>query len=136
MSSWSFNNQDPNWGKWVYQTKGSGDPTEWPSPPKDEQIIGEILEHSSLEDRGFFEDMVAWLRKDAPRKLRGMLQDLFPWTTGLSKASADLSYERLCEVVYRMGFRASEVLERRMVLGPSNKWVKKYFEDFPMEKKQ
>lgn len=47
-----------------------------------------------------------------------------------------MSYERLCETVHSMGFRASDVLERRMILGPSNKWVRKYFEDFPMEKKQ
>lgn len=134
MSSWSFNNQDPNWGKWVYHSKGSKESGAWPSPPTDDHMIKEILECRDLGERGFFEDLVAWLRKDAPRKLRGMLKNLFPWTTGLGGSLSDLSYERLCETVYSMGFRASDVLERRMILGPSNKWVRKYFEDFPPDK--
>lgn len=123
---WASAIKNKSFGKWLPQ-EPTGPVTEY-VPVTDEQIIGEILDHPNLEDRGFFEDMVAWLRMDAPRRLRGMLEDLFPW-----KTSADFSYERLCEAVYRMGFRASKILERRMILGTSNEWVRKYFEDFPIK---
>lgn len=120
-----------NFGKWTYHSKDSDKAIPVAPPPTDKEIIEEILGHPNLEDRGFFEDVVNWLKEDAPRKLRGFLNDLYPWVTGLSKASADLSYETLCEAVFRMGFRASERLERRMTLGQTNDWVRKYFLDFP-----
>lgn len=123
--------KDVNFGKWVFQPKESNESISVPTPLTDEQMIDEILGHPDLEDKGFFEDMVAWIRMDAPKKLRTMLTNLCPWTTGLGRASADLSYKMLCRVVYEMGFRASEVLERRMTLGQNNEWVRKYFGDFP-----
>ena len=129
-----FKNKD--WGKWTYSAQGANKSAPWPSPPTDDSIIDGILNHPDLEDRGFFEDVVDWLRRDAPRKLRGTLNDLYPRWTKDSFAGVDLSYERLCEAVYKVGFRASEVLVRRMTLGQSNKWVRKYFEDFPPTTKE
>lgn len=129
MSSWTYNNFDynKNFGTWVYDALNKN-----PATPAqtDKQIIESILEHPNLEDKGFFEDMVAWLRKDAPKKLGSVLNGLYYSGTGLGRANADLSYNNLCKMVYSAGFRASEVLERRMILGPTNEWVKKYFEDF------
>lgn len=125
MSNWILNNfeKDKNWGKWTYTAKGS-DPQPWPSPPSEEEMIKDIL--SRVEDEGFFNDMVAWLRSDAPRKLRPTLRELCaPMHTG------PVAYDRLCEVLCQIGFRASEMLEKRMALGPTNVWVRKYFEEFP-----
>lgn len=126
-----FAKKNINFGKWTLHSKDYDKAIPVAPAPTDKEIIDEILQHPSLEDKGFFEDVVDWLRKDAPRKLRAFLNDLYPWTTALSKASADLSYGVLCEAVFRMGFRASERLEQRMMLGQNNEWVKKYFADFP-----
>lgn len=128
MNSWTYNdygnNKDKNWGKWTYTAKGSDKAVPWPKPPTDEEMIADILPRT--EDEDFFGDMVAWLRRDAPRKLNITLVGLCaPMHTG------PVSYERLCEALYQVGFRASEILERRMTLGPSNEWVRKYLEDFP-----
>lgn len=124
IENWVVNNTNKNWGKWVYEDKDSNERVPWPSPPTDEEMIEDVL--SRVEDKGFFTDMMAWLRSDAPRKLRTTVQELHaPLHIG------PVAYDRLCEVVYQLGFRASEVLERRMILGPTNKWVKKYFGDFP-----
>lgn len=126
MSTWTYNDyeKDKNWGKWTYTAKGSDKAQPWPKPPTDEEMIADIL--SRTEDEGFFSDMVAWLRMDAPKKLRWTLQELNP-----PMHTGPVAYERLCEVLYQVGFRASEMLERRMALGPTNAWVRKYFEDFP-----
>lgn len=124
IDKWVTNNTDKNWGKWSYTSKGSKEAKPWPEPPTDEEMIRDILPR--VEDEGFFGDLVAWLRMDAPRKLRWTLQELHP-----PMHTGPISYERLCEVLYQIGFRASEVLERRMMLGPSNQWVRKYLEDFP-----
>jgi hypothetical protein len=81
---------------------------------------------SRTEDRGFFRDMVEWLRKDAPKRLRSILGEFVsPMHTG------PVAYDRLCEVLCQIGFRTSELIERRMILGPSNRWVVEYFDDFP-----
>lgn len=133
--SWTWDNKNKDWmkkslsGTWVYEQKGK-DPMPAPKPPTDEEMIESILKCGKLQDEGFFLDMVEWLRKDAPKKLRGVLRELhgYPGVPGLD---VDLSYERLCELVYDVGFRVSEVLKRRMILGDSNRFVKKYFEDFP-----
>lgn len=128
MNSWTFNYkpEHKNWNKWKYAaTEGVAEVAK-----TEEETIEEVLRHPNLGDRGFFEEMVSWLRRDAPKKLRVVISNLYPWSTGLSKANADLSYERLCESVYSMGFRASEMIEKRMILGPSNEWVRKYFADF------
>lgn len=124
-------NKDIKFGKWTFQPKDSNKSIPVPSPPTDEKMIEMIVGHQYLEEKDFFLDMVEWLRKDAPKKLRTMLQELWPGNTGKQRAMADLDYERLCEVVYKMGFRASEILERRMMLGQNNEWTRKYFSDFP-----
>ena len=118
-------------GRWMFQPKGGGEPIPVMPPPTDEQMICAIIEHQHLEDKDFFREIVDWLRRDAPRKLRWTLQELWPGDSGLARASADLSYGRLCEVVYKLGFRTSEAIEGRMMLETPNDWVKKYFEDFP-----
>lgn len=124
-NSWTYeNNKYKNLSTWTYTAKGSDKVQQWPKPPTDEEMIADVL--SRTEDKGFFEDMVAWLRMDAPRKIRKNLQELHP-----PMHTGPVAYDRLCEVLYQVGFRASEVLERRMALGPSNRWVRQYFEDFP-----
>jgi hypothetical protein len=86
-------------------------------------MIKNLLPH--MEDKGMFTDIVDWLRKDAPKKLRGVLN-------GLYAHLPPVPYEHLCRIVYELGFRANEVVEGRMILGPNDEWVKKYFEDFPL----
>jgi hypothetical protein len=94
------------------------------------EMLSDVL--SRTEDVGFVEDIVSWLQGCAPRKIYGFLKELtFPMSGGF------VSYELLCERVYELGFhelglRANEIIERRMVFGPSNKWVKLYFEEFPL----
>lgn len=116
----NINNKD--WGKWTYTAKGANETAPWPNPPTESEMIRDAL--SRTEDEGFFGDMVAWLKKDAPRRLKSVLRDL-------CSPMGTISYERLCASLYNVGFRASERLERRMTLGPSNEWIRKYFEDFP-----
>lgn len=86
-----------------------------------EPDVEEIARRS--QDRGFFHDIVGWLGPNAPKRLKRLLWDL-------SLADA-VSYERLCKAVVSVEFRASEVIERRMALGPVNEWVRQYFRDFP-----
>lgn len=124
--SWTYNNTNDYFSKniWTYTAKGANETVPWPKPRTESEMVRDVL--SRAEDGDFFGDMVTWLEKDAPRKLKSALRDLSaPMHTG------EVSYERLCEVLYKIGFRASEVLVRRMTLGPSNEWVRKYFQDFP-----
>jgi hypothetical protein len=107
-----------NYGKWVKGATHQGS-----NPYADEAMIEEILPRT--EDKGFFKEIVAWLKEWAPKKLRPALFEL----NGIKRDP--ILYEWLCKIVYLMNFRASRNLERRMLLGPSNKWVRKYFEDFP-----
>lgn len=124
IENWVVKNTNKDSGRWTYTAMGSDEVKPWPKPPTDEEMIKDIV--SRVEDEGFFRDMVSWLRDDAPRKLRKTLQELqAPMHVG------PVAYDRLCEAIYQLGFRASGVLERRMILGPNNKWVEKYFEDFP-----
>lgn len=97
------------------------------SPPTLESMIKKIQSH--VEDQGFFNDMVEWLRTNAPKKLRNALRELAP-----PMHTGPVAYDRLCEVLYEIGFRASDLLERRMILGPTNRWVQEYFKDFPSRK--
>lgn len=90
-----------------------------------ELMIEDILNRT--EDKGFFNEMVEWLKKEAPKRLPFMLRELC-----LPMHPGSVSYDRLCEVLYQIGFRTSELIERRMILGPSNKWVAQYFIDFPI----
>lgn len=124
IENWVVKNiKSDNWGGWIYKPQ-DGEQIPWPSPPTDDEMIEDIV--SRVEDEGFFRDMVSWLRSEAPRKLRKTVQELHaPLHIG------PVDYERLCEMVYKLEFRASEVLERRMMLGTNNKWVRKYLEDFP-----
>lgn len=148
MSSWTYNKDDwqntpikktwdnksdaiPDWfkkttvssnlGTWVYDATNSKNPT-----LTDEQIIESILGYEGFKEKGFLQDIVAWLRRDAPKKLREALLQMYPLR--------NLTYKHLCEVVYKMGFRASEIIERRMILGETNEWVREYFKDFPVGK--
>lgn len=123
-----FAKKNINFGKWTYHSKDSDEAIPVAPAPTDKEIIDEILQYPSLEDNGFFEDVVDWLRKDAPRKLRAFLNGC---KTSLRMSCSVPWYETLCEAVFRMGFRASERLEQRMMLGQNNEWVKKYFADFP-----
>lgn len=98
---------------------------QFPSAPSEDDMIKDIL--GRTEEYGFFKDILEWLKKDAPKKLRVILRELVsPIHTG------HVTYERLCEVMYHIGFKTSELIERRMILGPSNKWVVEYFNDFPV----
>lgn len=112
-----------NFSKWVFQPTGTEERTPVPPPPSDEELIEKLIPR--MEDKGMFKDIVAWLRKDAPKRLRGALNNLN------SPLVTSISYETLCRTVYEMHFRASEVIERRMILGEGNQWTKRYFEDFP-----
>jgi hypothetical protein len=133
--TWTINNTDPKhtWeNSWVNINNISAN-----TPPyitvastidfveqTEESMMEDIL--SRTEDQGFFRDLVEWLRRYAPKKLKRTLKELVaPMHTGA------VAYERLCEVVYHIGFRTNELLERRMILGPSNRWVVEYFNDFP-----
>lgn len=84
-----------------------------------------LLEHvlSVCEEGGFLVDVLDHLRRVAPRKVHGFLKRL--------RFSGDLGYEFLCSCVYGLEIRMSEVVEKRMVMGSMNKWVRSYFEDFP-----
>lgn len=124
-STWEWDNTSTSkdFGKWTLITSNHP-PVELPPPPTDEEMIGRILPH--MEDKGMFTDIVDWLRKDAPKKLRSALNGL-----DKHRVLPPVPYEHLCRVVYELGFRANEVVEGRMILGLNNEWVKKYFEDFP-----
>ncbi len=108
---------------------------EWGAHPEyskeSELLKSETLEadvRSRFDDDGFIDDILSWLRGNAPRKVYAFLKSLcFP------RLSGDIEYVDVCEAVYRMGFRASDVVERRLILGESNAWVRIYFEDFPLE---
>lgn len=92
--------------------------------PTEQEMIEKIL--TGIDDEGFFRDILDWLKKMAPKKVPRFLEELYiPINSGLT-----YSYESLCEIVYKFGFRASEVVERRMILGTNNKWVQDYFKDF------
>lgn len=93
------------------------------SLPSEEELIECVA--PNIEDVGFFKDILDWLRKTAPRKIMFFLRELY-----LHKPSKMHSYEKMCELIYKMGFRTSEIVENRMILGPKNKWVQEYFKDF------
>lgn len=111
-----------NWGEWFDNSNNTQNPL------TDEQMVKSILDHEYFEEKGFFQDIVAWLRRNAPKKLWEALLWIYPLR------HAKLTYKHLCELVYRMGFKASEIIERRMILGETNEWVREYFKDFPVEK--
>lgn len=123
--TWEYDDQnikDKNYGVWQ-PTKIPDNTIEAPVIPTEKSMIEDILQHS--DDRGFFEDIVDWLKKDAPKKLSSVLHSLH------YREKHRVTYEFMCEVVYKIGFRTSERLEQRMMLGPTNKWIQEYFKDFP-----
>jgi hypothetical protein len=74
-------------------------------------------------ESGFLEDVLSFLEAYAPRKLYGFLK-------GLCVAPGPISYENLCEAIWKLEFRVGEVIERRMILGEGNEWTRKYFSEF------
>lgn len=130
-SNWTWEVKNDEYGKWLDQTITIPSGTinantiksqyTVPSATK-ESMIENIL--SKTEEKGFFGDIVEWLKRDAPKKVTATLNDLH-------YSSEPVTYERLCEAVYDVGFRATERIEQRMMLGPANEWVQGYFRDFP-----
>jgi hypothetical protein len=131
LNSWNKNcySKIKSWGD-LYNSKVYG---EWKnisnkqpfgSLPTNDEMAKSVL--SRVEDRGFFDDCLDWLKSHAPRKIRVFLKGLCP-----SDSPARVTYDDLCRAVYNLGFRTSEILERRMILGPANRWVQDYFKDFP-----
>ena len=134
--TWTLNSSDP---KYTWEIKSQAF-HKWPttvttattipgvtvaatqSSPTKESMMDDIMNRT--EDQGFFKDVVDWLSKEAPRILQNTLEQLC--------YAGPVTYNRLCEFLYDIGFRTSELIERRMILGPSNKWVVEYFKDFPL----
>lgn len=94
------------------------------SLPTNEEMKANIL--SRTDEVGFMDDILEWLAQMAPRKIRTFLKSLCP-----SNVHGIITYDDLCEAVYKLGFRTSETIERRMVIGSANEWAQLYFEDFP-----
>lgn len=120
--TWEYYTKD--YGKWVMDPQGTpSNPYPEPVYASDEAMIEDILKRT--EDKEFFKEVVAWLRQDAPKKLRAALIEIH----GIRQKP--IKYEWLCELVYNLNFRASERIEHRMILGQTNEWTRKYFKDFP-----
>jgi hypothetical protein len=95
--------------------------------PTEQEMIKKIL--TGVEDVGFFKDILDWLKKMAPKRVPRFLEELYIPLQG-DNPGLFCSYESLCEIVYKFGFKASETIEKRMILGSNNKWVQEYFRDF------
>jgi hypothetical protein len=123
--TWEIKSKDYKWPTTVATIPGVTVASTYFEPlpsPTEESMIEDIMNRT--EDRGFFKDVVDWLDKEAPRRLQSVLKELYSHV-------GSVTYDLLCEVLYRIGFRTSELIERRMILGPSNNWVAEYFKDFP-----
>jgi len=118
--NWENLHKDKNYGGWTYSGNKNKKPFE--SLPTNDEMKASIL--SRTDEEGLFSDIIEWLEKMAPRKVRVFLKSL-------CHSAVRLTYDDFCEAIYKMGFRASEMLEKRMILGPTNKWVQDYFKDFP-----
>ena len=118
--SWENLSASKNFGKWTLISN------EYPPLPSEGELIEKLLPH--MEDRGMFKDIVSWLWKDAPKKLRRVLNEL---DTLRGFGGPLVTYFSLCRVVYELGFRANEFVENRMIFGPGNDWAKMYFAEFP-----
>jgi hypothetical protein len=121
-NTWENLQKDKDYSKWTFEGKKNSSP--FGDLPTNEEMTEAILDR--VDDEGFFRDCLEWLRKIAPRKIRMFLKRLSP-----SPNHRRVTYDDLCDAVHQMGFRASEILERRMILGPTNKSVQEYFDDFP-----
>lgn len=116
------NHPDVDLIKWVHDQEKIKKTS--PPEPSEQEMIEKIL--TGIDDEGFFRDILDWLKKMAPKKVPRFLEELYiPINSGLT-----CSYDGLCEIVYKLGFKASETLEHRMILGANNKWVQEYFKDF------
>ena len=73
------------------------------------------------KESSFVKEIVDWLQAYAPAKL----------TITFVLRLRNKNYEQLCELIYGLHFRASLVIEDIMMLGPTNVFVVKYFQDFP-----
>lgn len=94
----------------------------------DDELIAKILEKT--DEKGFFEDMVEWIQYImAPAKRRQIIEDIRG-----SAYARKLSHSDFCMFIFSSRIRASKSLENRMLLGESNEWAKKYFENFPANK--
>lgn len=114
-------NNSGNFEKWIKDM--NADP-----PPSEQEMIESIS--LNAEDVGFFRDILDWLQKMAPKKISFFLRELYLSKSNEWASPKKYSYEKMCELIYRMGFRASETIENRMILGTNNKWVQDYFRDF------
>ena len=125
---WEIMYDTTNGKSWTYNKNGYCIDESWTYSKDDGVDLSEasLLEHvlSVCEEGGFLGDVLDHLRRVAPRKVHGFLKRL--------RFSGDLGYEFLCSCVYGLEIRMSEVVERRMVMGSMNKWVRSYFEDFPL----
>ena len=94
----------------------------------EENRLAEVRRRVLASDVDFLEDVLAWLSSHAPRRLGEFLRDLcYP-----HHPPNGISHEVLCEAIWKFRFRANGVIERRMILGDANKWVRLYFEEFPI----
>lgn len=121
-ATWENLHKEKNYGGWMYSGKNKKINQPFGSLPTDKEMKASIL--SRTDEEGLFSDSIEWLEKMAPRRVRSFLKSL-------CHSDARLTYEDFCEAIYKMGFRASKMLEKRMALGPTNKWVQDYFKDFP-----
>lgn len=128
-SNWTWEGKD--YASWIKTSsswiKNSNKYEEYDVPAimTDKDMMSDISDR--LDEPGFFDDCLDWLVEMAPRKISGFLRSLCVGNNRVNHAT-------LCKAVYDMGFRASEVVERRMILGETNEWVRMYFEDFPFRK--
>lgn len=100
----------------------------------DEELIAKILEKT--DEKEFFKDIVKWMcHVLAPTKRRQIIEDIRGWSR-TSAATRRLSHSDFCMFIFSSRIRASKPLENRMLLGESNEWTKKYFENFPIGQEQ
>ena len=127
-SNWTWENKDyASWIKtsssWIKNNSNKYDEYDVPAVMTDKEMMSDISDR--LDEPGFLDDCLGWLAEMAPRKISAFLRSL-----GKNR----VNHAALCKAVYDMGFRASEVVERRLILGETNDWVRMYFEDFPSGK--
>lgn len=123
--NWTWENKDyASWLKSSSWIKNSNKYEEYDMPAvmSDKEIMSDISDR--LDEPGFFDDCLNWLADMAPRKIGGFLRFLY---VGNNR----ITHSVLCKAVYNMGFKASDIIERRMILGETNEWVSMYFKDFP-----
>lgn len=100
----------------------------------EDELIAKILDKT--DEKEFFKDIVKWMRHVlAPTKRRQMIEDIRGWSR-TTAATRRLSHSDFCMFIFSSRIRASKPLENRMLLGESNEWAKKYFENFPIGQEQ